>query len=321
MKGLLVAGYGGHAGYAFAIASELAMYADLDILLPRGYEYLENKFTSLGNIRYLTLPRKPLEPFHQSIHRWFMSLIESLGLVKQNYTFVLSTGSNFSIMPSLTLKFIKGNPLFTLEDVNRFSKPAKAVRVLSRAGAMVFLHWEEQLHLYPEGIVVGPVHEPAFYEPGDEGYVLVTLGTLGSRDVFDTIVNMDFEMAVVQTGDVDYKPYVSKKPSWIFFKYTNDLHKWLSKASVIITHPGTTAVTARLAYGKPTVIVYTRRHAPLYPKSDVETLARKLNAHFIDRVDENTLTEAIEKAKKLSKPETGNGVKAIVDFILRFHGK
>jgi len=48
--GLIVAGYGGHAAYSFAVAYELAKLGfKLDILLPRGYEYLAGKFKRLGN--------------------------------------------------------------------------------------------------------------------------------------------------------------------------------------------------------------------------------------------------------------------------------
>jgi len=188
VRGLIVAGYGGHAGYAFAIAHELVKRGvELDIILPRGYEYLARKFIGLGKIHYITLPRRPLEQFYKGVHRWFNAFLESLGLLRVKYDFVFASGSNFSVSPSLLLRLFKRTPVFTLEDVNRFTKPSKAVKALHVIGAKVMLHWEEQKSMYPDGLVIGPVYEPAIYEPRDEGYILVTLGTLGSKEVFDAV--------------------------------------------------------------------------------------------------------------------------------------
>lgn len=308
MKGLIVAGYGGHAGYAYAISSELVKHnVQLDILLPRRYEYLEKKFANLGKIIYITLPRRPLEPIYKGVHRWFMTTIESISLSRNEYDFIFSAGSNFSISPSIFLKVFRNVYLFTLEDVNRFSRPSKSVKLLKSFGGIVFLHWEEQLSLYQDGIVVGPVFEPRLYEPIDEGYVLVTLGTLGSREVFDTVVKLNLDKLVIQTGDLDPTPYAAINPNWIVFKYTDDMHRWLAKASVVVTHPGTTAVTARLAYNKPVVLIYTKRHAPLYPMSDVEELTRKLNAIFVSEINTERLLDALNEAKKLEKPKVKIG--------------
>jgi UDP-N-acetylglucosamine:LPS N-acetylglucosamine transferase len=308
IRGLIVAGYGGHAAYSFAVAYELAKLGfKLDILLPRGYEYLAGKFKGLGSIYYMELPRKPLEPIYYGLHRWVKAFIESTSFIKRDYGFVFASGSNFSIPVSTMLKVLRGVPLYVLEDVNRFSKPAKAVKFLERVGAKVLLQWDEQRELCKNGVVVGVVYEPPLYKPREEGYVLVTLGTLGSRDVFDAIIKLNYEKAVVQTGDIDPEVYKDEKPNWVFFKYTEDLHKWLAGASVVITHPGTTAATARLAYGKPVVIVYTKRHSTLYPLNDVARLAEKLNAVFVCEITPKTLVDAVEMAIKLEKPTLGNG--------------
>jgi len=255
----------------------------------------------------MELPRKPLEPIYYGLHRWVKAFIESTSFIKRDYDFVFASGSNFSIPVSTMLKVLRGVPIYVLEDVNRFSKPAKAVKFLERVGAKVLLQWDEQRELYKNGVVVGVVYEPPLYKPREEGYVLVTLGTLGSRDVFDAIIKLNYEKAVVQTGDIDPEVYKDEKPNWVFFKYTEDLHKWLAGASVVITHPGTTAATARLAYGKPVVIVYTKRHSTLYPLNDVARLAEKLNAVFVCEITPKTLVDAVEMAIKLEKPTLGNG--------------
>lgn len=317
MKGLIVAGYGGHAGYAFAVAYELVKAGTkLDVLLPRGHEYLAKKFNGIGRVYYMTLPRRPLEPFHKGLHRWFIAFIESLKIALEEYDFVFTSGSNFSVPPSTTLRLLKKTPLYVLEDVNRFTKPAKAVKALRAFGATTLLQWNEQKALYPDGVIVGPVYEPALYRPRNEGYLLVTLGTIGSHEVFNTVVKLDIEKAVVQTGDIDPKLYSKEKPNWTFFRYTEDLHWWLAGASAVITHPGTTAVTARLAYNKPVVIVYTKRHSPLYPKSDVKKLAEKLGAVLVEAVSPEALIKALKEAEKLSRPSLRNGAIEISRIIV-----
>lgn len=314
----MIAGYGGHAGYAFSVAYELAKHGVmLDILLPKGYEHLSKKFNGLGKLRYAVLPRKPLEPFHRGIHRWLAGFASTAGLVKEKYDFVFAAGSNFSIPASTWVKLVRNTPVYVVEDVNRFSKPAKAVKILHMLGGKVLLHWEEQKTLYRDGIVVGPLHEPPLLKPSDEGYLLVTLGTLGSPEVFEAVVSLDLEKAVVQTGDIDPAPYASRKPNWVFFRHVDDFHKWLAGASVVVTHPGTTAVTARLAYGKPVVLVYTNRHSPLYPREDVEMLAHKLGATFTDRVTPDNLEAALREAVKLEKPLYKNGAQNASKLILK----
>ncbi|MEM4762405.1 MAG: glycosyltransferase [Desulfurococcaceae archaeon] len=316
MRGLIIAGYGGHAGYAYAVAYELIkLGVELDILLPRGYDYLADRFRKLGEVYYATLPRKPLEPFYRGLHRWIKALIESLKLLRGKYDFVFASGSNFSIPASTTLKILRNQRIYTLEAVDHIYTKSKAVNALSKLGAVVFLHWEEQLKMYPDGVVVGPVYEPALYEPRNEGYVLVTTGTLGAREVFDALVQLELEKAVVQTGDVEPEQYFERKPQWVFFKYTSDLYKWIAGADVVVTHPGVTAATARLAYGKPLVLVYTKRHSKLFIREEVKALASKLNAAYLEEPTPDKLYEALEKARRLVKPRYKVGSLEIAKYI------
>jgi len=227
---------------------------------------------------------------------------------------VLATGSNFSITPSLVQRLFRGIVIHVLEDF-KVSKPSKAVRLLYRFGASVFLQWPEQLKMYPDGALVGPVYEPRLYEPCDKGYVLVSMGMLGSPELVESVLSLNYEKVVVQLGDMDPEPYAKRKPHWIFFKYTSDIHKWLAGASVVITHPGNISMTARLAYRKPLVLVYTMRHSRIHSVIDAKTLAEKLNAVFLERATPSKLQEAVEKSKKLNPPELPVGAEKIAEIL------
>jgi UDP-N-acetylglucosamine:LPS N-acetylglucosamine transferase len=298
---LIVAGYGGHAGYAYSIAWHLASmgYRESVILVAKGYEHLIDKFKGLGDVKTLTLPRKPGEPIYKGLHRWVKSALESISLAsKLRIGAVFTGGSNFSIPPAIASKAVWKSSVYTLEAIEHFTKRSRAVVALEKLGARVFLHWDEQLELFPRGVVVGPVYEPRIYEPRNEGYVLVTTGTLGFKELFDAISALNLERVVLQTGDVDPRAYIKKHSSWTVFRYTSDIHKWIAGADLVITQQGMTAATAALAYGKPVVIAYNPRVVLGAPRRDVEIYASKLGANYVDKVDANTLKTALERVEK-----------------------
>lgn len=315
---LVIAGYGGHSGYAYAILHELlrAGYAESLILVARGYEFLVDKFKPLGTVKTLTLPRKPGEPLVKGIHRWMKSLYESFDLVRRyRIGVVFATGSNFSIPPSIVSRFLRGSHIYTIEAIEHFYKPSRSVKILEKLGGRVLLHWDEQTSMYPNGIVVGPVYEPAIYEPRDEGYILVTTGTLGYRELFDTISEINPGRVVLQTGDIDPEPYAKRHHDWIVFKYTSDIHKWISGASIVITQQGVTAATARLAYGKPVIIVYNPRVRLGAPREDIKIYAEKLDAFYIDEPDPKLLRKALESIGKPYKSYP-NGAARVAKLLL-----
>lgn len=301
---LIIAGYGGHSGYGLAVAHELARYRHREniVLVAEGFDFIAERFRGLGEVLYGTLPRKPGEPLYRGIHRWFKSLYESIRLIYEyDIGVVFATGSNFSITPSLTTRFLRGIGVYTIEAIEHFTKPSRAIKILEKTGSRVFLHWDEQLEIFPRGIVTGPVYEPPMYKPRDEGYVLVTTGTLGYRELFDSIEELKLDKVVLQTGDIDPEPYVKKNPSWVVFRYTSDIHKWISGASIVITQQGLTASIASLAYGKPVILIYNPRVVLGAPRRDIEIYAEKINAIYIDKPTPRVLRKAIENISKPSK--------------------
>ncbi|MEM1641319.1 MAG: glycosyltransferase [Desulfurococcaceae archaeon] len=298
---LLVAGYGGHSGYVYAVAIELAKagFRNSIFLVAEEYSFLAEKFKNLGRVYYQVLPRRPGEPLVKGLGRWIKAFFQSTQLIlNEHIKAVFAGGSNFSLPPSLIAMILRRARVYTIEAIEHFSKPSRAVKFLEFFGAKVFLHWEEQLRMFPKGIVVGPVYEPPVYEPRDEGYVLVTTGTIGYKELFDSIERLKLDNVVMQTGDVDPEPYLRRNPSWKVFRYTSDIHRWIAGASIVVTQQGVTAATASLAYGKPVIVVWNPRVVLGAPKNDVKIYAEKLEAVFIERADVEELKRALELAHK-----------------------
>ncbi|MCS7127885.1 MAG: polysaccharide biosynthesis protein [Sulfolobales archaeon] len=318
-KALIIAGYGGHSGYAFAIIHELLQlgFKKSLVLVAEGYGFLVEKFKPYGEVVVQALPRRPGEPLYRGVHRWFKAFNQSLKLLmKHKVTAVFASGSNFSLPPSIASRIVSRAKLYTVEAIERFTKPSKAVKILGKIGATVFLHWEEQLEMYPKGVVVGPVYEPPLYEPRDEGYALVTTGTLGYKELFDAVERLGLERVVLQTGDVNPEPYINRNPRWIAFKYTSDIHRWIAGASLVITQQGLTAAISRLAYGKPTIIVWNPRVSLGAVKNDVRIYAEKLEAPFIDEVELHALKKAMDSVKSARKAFS-NGSRKIAETMLK----
>lgn len=301
---LLIAGYGGHAGYAYAVGYSLVKrgFKNNVFLVAEGYDFLAEKFKPLGKVFFQVLPRKPAEPLYKGLHRWFKAMLQSTELSRRfDVAAVFAAGSNFSIPPSIVFKTLKRASTYTLEAIEHFTKPSKAVKLLEKMYSTVFLHWEEQQDMYPGGIVVGPVYEPPLYEPRDEGYVLVTTGTLGYKDLFDAIEQLGLNRVVLQTGDVDPEPYAKRNPSWITFRYTSDIHRWVAGASLVITQQGLTAAIAALGYRKPVIIVWNPRVVLGAPKHDVKLYAEKIGAVFLEKPNLQLLKQAIELPERPKK--------------------
>lgn len=301
---VLAAAYGGHAGYAYAVALELAKmgFKNTVILVAEGFEFIAKKFHGLGEVEFMVLPRRPGERLVKGLGRWLKAFYQSTRLVmRKRPGVVFASGSNFSIPPSFVAKLLKRTEVYTLEAIEHFTVPSRAVKIIEKLGGKVFLHWEEQLSMYPRGLVVGPVFEPALYEPRDEGYVLVTTGTLGFKQLYDAVERLGFERVVLQTGDVDPEPYRRRNPSWVVFRYTEDIHKWIAGASIVITQQGLTASVASLAYGKPVIIVWNPRVVLGAPKKDVEKYADKIGAVFLEEPDAGLIRKSIEGISRTTR--------------------
>ncbi len=314
MKVLLTAAPGGHSGYAYAIGYYLArMGVEVGFLAPASKEWLREKLSRLGRVIDYPMPRKPGESLLRSLHRWPGAFLRALRRVTRDYDALVSCGANISIPPALVAK-VKGLRLYNVESIVRILDRGKTPRILYPLSDATLLHWEEQLRNYPKGVVVGPIVEPPEHPVADEGYLLVTAGTVGNKKLFDAVLGLDEDKVIVQTGRVDPEPYRRKRPEWTWIRFTDQLTKLIARAHVVITQfPGMTSATAALAYKKPVVMVPAPHLKLSASLENARIYAEKIKAAYTEDVTPEGIRRAIEEALRApvdERPEPHGAMRA-----------
>jgi UDP-N-acetylglucosamine--N-acetylmuramyl-(pentapeptide) pyrophosphoryl-undecaprenol N-acetylglucosamine transferase len=310
---LILAGGGGHTGFAYALAQRLEDRASMLFLIPEGDNLSHKRLSKFGNVDYLLKPRgakTPTDKFTYNIARAFAN---SMKKVKGDFDAVVSTGSNFCIPPAL-VAFLKGIPIVNIEGEARFIGASKTARILQPLSSITALQWTEQKK-FLKGTVVGPIFEKPEIEPWNGGYVLVTGGTLGHKRLFDVLNESDLENVVLQTGEVNPEPYRKRHPEWKILDFSLNFHELIAGADVVVTHQGSTPLEA-VVYKKPSVIVPNPELKRTFPRRDSEIFAKKVGATFLSDITLESLLDAIEEAKNNKIPLLKDGAKVLAEMIL-----
>ena len=311
---LILAGGGGHTGYAYALAQSLHGKASLSFLAPEGDSLSERRLAEFGEVDFLLKARGPKTPTHEFTVRLAKALAGSFGKVSRKFDVVVSTGSNFCIPPA-TIAWFKGIPIINIESSVRFTKASKAAFLLQPFSRITALQWEEQKQLL-NGVVVGPLLPKPEVEPWNGGYILVTGGTYGHKLLFDTFKESDTPNVVLQTGKADPSPYVEKHPEWKIVTVTEKFHELLAGAEVVVTHFGATVIES-MAYRKPVVLVPNPEWTRTAGIEDARYLAQKVNAVVVSEIKLDNLLNAIEEAKKRGVPVFPNGAQNLADLMMK----
>ena len=313
---LIIASGGGHTGFARAIAQFMPF--KVDFVVPEGDRQSVEVLKPYANAFYEVVKgREPGEPLSKLLVNLPKAVAQSFALAK--YDVVIATGSNHSIFPSLAEK-LKGAKVFAVESQDRFVTKGKAVSIISSFAERVFLHWEAQKKLYPKkGRVVGPIVERPKYTPKDEGFVLVTTGSMGFMRLYQALSKLGMDNVVIQTGRVRVDDVKALNPRWEVFSFDPDIERWISRASVVVTHQGKTAMEAVVMYQKPTVIVYNRDWKQAASFKDSRLYAETLGAAFLDDPSKwesaQVLKKALEEVRPPKKFEVGTP--KLVEEVLR----
>jgi UDP-N-acetylglucosamine:LPS N-acetylglucosamine transferase len=312
---LILAGGGGHTGYGYALAQRLYGKADMYFLVPQGDKLSQERLSKFGVVNFLLKPREAKTPTKEFIPKLAKAFIDAFRKVSNKFNTVVSSGSNFCIPPSLSA-WMKGIPLVNIESSVRFTKASKTALILQPFSTITALHWEEQKKLLKKGTVVGPLLPKPEIEPWNGGYILVTGGTLGHKQLFDVISESELKNVVLQTGRVNPEPYKKQHPEWKVIDYSTKFYRLVAGADVVITHFGSTILEA-LIYNKPTVVVPNPEWTRTAGVKDAVYLAKKVNAILVSEITLNNILMAIEKSKKVHPPKFPDGAENLADIILK----
>ena len=313
---LILAGGGGHTGYAYALAQALHEKVSLSFLVPEGDVLSERRLRKFGEVDFLIKPRGPETPAPIFMVRLAKAFLNSVGRAFHEFDVVVSSGSNFCVPPAI-MAWVRGVPVVSIESPVRFTKPSKSAFALQCFSAITALWWEEQKRLL-KGVVVGPLLPKPIVKPWNGGYVLVTGGTaFGHRVLFDALAESSLPNVVLQTGRVNPMPYAMKHPEWKVIDFTEKLPELLAGAELVVSHFGFTALEAAIVYEKPVVLVVNPERKRTVGVEDAEYLARKINAVLVSEIKTEVLLDAINKARERKVPTLANGAENLANMIIK----
>ncbi len=312
---LILAGGGGHTGYAYALAQVLNEKVSLSFLVPDGDTLSERRLREFGEVGSLIEPRSPKTPVPIFMGRLVKAFLNSVGRDFHEFDVVVSSGSNFCVPPAV-MAWVRGVPVVNIESPVRFTKPSKSAFALQPFSTITALWWNEQTRLL-KGVVVGPLLPKPVVKPWNGGYVLVAGGhAFEHRALFDAIAESSLPNVVLQTGRVDPMPYAIRHPEWRVMAYTEEFHELLAGAEAVVSHFGFTALEAAIVYGKPVVLVVNPEYRTTVGMEDAEYLARKINAVLASETRTEVLIDAVKEAKERKVITFANGAENLANMII-----
>lgn len=310
---LILAGGGGHTGYAYALAQALHGKVHLSFLVPEGDSLSKERLSKFGNVEFFVKPRHPKTSANIFVALLAKAFINSVKLPINNFDVVVSTGSNFCVPPAL-VAWVRGVPVVNLESSVRFVKASKTARVLQPFSTLTALQWEEQKR-FLKGVVVGPMLPKPEVKPWNGGYILVTGGTYGHRLLFDALAESNLHNVILQTGRVSPEPYKKKHPEWKVIASTDRFHELLAGAELVVTHFGMTLLETAV-YKKPVVLVPNPEWTRTAGVEDARYLAKKLNAVLVSEIKTETLLDSINEARNRKVPVLPDGAQNLANEII-----
>jgi len=310
---LILAGGGGHTGFAYALAQRLKDKASMLFLIPEGDNLSYERLSGFGKVDYIPKPRGAKTPTAEFTCNLARAFAVSMKKVTRDFDVAVSTGSNFCIPPAFTA-FSKRIQIVNIEGGVRFTRASLTARILQPFSAITALQWPEQKKLL-KGTVVGPLFHRPEIKPWNGGYILVTGGTLGHKQLFDAVNESNLKNIVLQTGKINPEPYRKRHPEWKIMRYSSKFPELLAGAELIVTHFGFTALES-VAYQKPAVMVLNPEWKRTVGKTDATIFAKKVGATFLSDVTLESLLDAIEEAKNNKTPALKDGAKVLAEMVL-----
>lgn len=318
---MILAGGGGHTHYAYALAQHLEDKCNLEFLIPEEDTLSYERLSRFGKVQEAPIGRGPKTStvaFARNLPYVLFNAIKN----RRQYDrpdVVVSTGSNFSVPPSLVAWF-KRKHIVNIESAVRLVSPSSACKYLAPLSSVTALQWEEQKRFFPRGELFGPLLTNKETEPHDGGYILVTGGTYGHKRLFEVLDTTSLENIFLQTAS-ENKGYSKRHPTWRVIKYSSRFYEIVAGASIIITHLGDTILESAL-YGKPTIAVINPDWTRTGTYADALEMAKKINFIVLNgkELSAETLLASIEQVRDIRPKRLRSGTEPLSKRILELAG-
>ncbi|MFA7614134.1 MAG: UDP-N-acetylglucosamine--N-acetylmuramyl-(pentapeptide) pyrophosphoryl-undecaprenol N-acetylglucosamine transferase [Candidatus Caldatribacteriota bacterium] len=269
---LVAGGTGGHINAAIAIGEKLESEG-LDIEYLTGTRELDYKLLSSYKTQHLDA--KPLRTKNPlQLIRNILNNLKSFWKILKNFqetrpVFVVGAGG-YVCGPTLLAAYLLGIKVYIIE---QNAVMGLTNRLLSFFSSKIFVHFEKTLGLRPRDMhkvrVVGnptrsTITPVPLKEPQEKLHVLVFGGSLGAKQINDTIFsllkNLPFKEMVIhhQTGTETVE--VSTEVEYVNSKYIDNMQREYEWCDVIISRAGASTISELSIIKKP-VLIFPYPHA------------------------------------------------------------
>ncbi len=294
MKFTVVAGGGGHSSLALGIVESLQKLGmDFNVIHP-GDPVSSELFSEFENYVF-EKPARAMQPL--SVSKYIRTFVKAFKNRRILGDVIISSGASLSFVVSVVARIL-GKRIWNFEVPDRIVVPSQTPSVLKHFSEYNFVSWKEQKEKYRKAVVLNGVILPKPLCRAAKGkYILVSTGTTtGGIDFLQRIIDACSEHRTI----VIFRGKGQLRGAKVVDKYLSrrEYERLISRAKLIITHPGYTAFEAALNYGKPVLLTTIPGYKKGPSQQDAKLLARKLGLTFSQTPTQWDVRVALRKRPK-----------------------
>ena len=289
MKVSVVSGGGGHARLALGICQVLEKLKIEFNIFHTGSDLEKEWFNKYENYSMLR-PTKPMEKI--SIAKILSAYIKGLKKSKNLGDFVISSGASLSFVISTIGKF-KGKRIINFEVPDRIVNHSSTFKKLSKISYFDIISWKEQKIKKKSFVLDGIILPKPLTRPKKGKYILISTGTTKASRIVKQIVKKikstgEDYILVYHGKDITGKKVINR------FVSQRKMEELISKAKVVISHPGYTAFESAVNYNKPVILTFIKEYKKGASLEDIKILSKKINIEYVKDISIN-LTKKLNK--------------------------
>ncbi|MGL6099231.1 MAG: undecaprenyldiphospho-muramoylpentapeptide beta-N-acetylglucosaminyltransferase [Fusobacteriaceae bacterium] len=320
---LTTGGTGGHIYPALSVADKLSE-KDVDILFVGTDTRMEKDIVPESGYRFIGLNIYPLKSF-LSILKMFIAIYNALKIVFKEKPDAIIGFGNYISVPILLAGIILKKKIYLQEQNANIGGTNKFFYRFSRKLFLAFENsYDEIPSKYGEKLeVVGnplrknitsisrDLEREKLKLQSDEKLLLITGGSLGAKDINESIINMwnnfyeDKKLRIYwATGEKNYEEVIKKidkiKPNDIVKPYFNNMINIMSAADLVICRAGALTISEIIELEKPSILIpYNSIKVGQYQNAKI---LEDIGATYVFKNSE--VNSALEKGLKIIRDQS-----------------